>query len=177
MTPDGRLDEVLAWAQPSEPAQRLDEADHPVAAHPEDEGPVEEDHAGCAPLVDRLGEQRGDHRLVAPRLVHQFGGQAPIPSCKVDGALAERLPAELRETVDHDSRRFAAGVRVDDVNRRQVDAGERVAHSEPRGREAVDGDVRSLAVDDLADDPTGSRSQRETGHRMAGGDRDISPAR
>ena len=48
---DGRLDKVLARAQASEPAQCLDEADHPVAAHPEDEGAVEEDHARHAALV------------------------------------------------------------------------------------------------------------------------------
>ena len=118
---DRRLDEVLAGTDATEPVQRLDQPDHPVPAHPEHEGAVEEDHAGHAALVDGRGQQGADHRLVAPRLVDDRRRQTAVPPGRRRRcAPASVAPVQCGEAVEHDTGGFSAGVRVDDRDRQRA---------------------------------------------------------
>ena len=174
---DRRLDEVLAGPDPSEPVQRLDQPDHAVTAHAEHDRAVEEDHAGHAP--SSAGSVSS-----APTIASLPRGSSTIAvasrrwrAARSAARSASVVPRRGGKPSSDDPGRFAAGVRVDDVDRqRAVGQRDRVAHQN------LPGEKRSMAMsggsphDELGDDPAGSRPEREPGHPVAGGDRDVAPA-
>ena len=104
-------------AEAAQVLERPHHADQAVAAHPEGARVVEEDDAGRRPGLDRGRQQRAHDRVVPPRLADDGLAQ---PVLALAGGSARRSamvrPSRLRPALDHDARRLALGVRVDDLD-------------------------------------------------------------
>ena len=110
---DRRLDPVRPRPDLAQVGERHQQADRPVAAHPEVADVVEEDHPGGARRVGRLDQERPDHRVRPPRLVAD--GRPELIEPRAEGllALGQAARPEVRPPRDHHTRRLAARVRVD----------------------------------------------------------------
>ena len=124
-------------AQATEELQRAHDADEPMAAHAEVGAVVEEDDAGDRAGLHRRREQRADDGVVAARLTHDRAAKMVEPRAQIVAPLGHRGAGGLRPSVDHDARRLAFGVRVDDAHRARNVAWWRRHVSSSRGAHRV----------------------------------------
>jgi hypothetical protein len=87
-----------------------------VATHVQVPGIVEKDHPTSGVFRHRGAVQRTDQHIVAAWL--QQAGAAPVvvQLAQLIALLGHAAAIELREAIHYQAGRFAAGVRVDDVN-------------------------------------------------------------
>jgi hypothetical protein len=112
---DRSLDAMLAGADAPQVRERGHQADGAVTAHAEVAGVVEEQHAGDAGRIARLDEHRADDDIRAARLVHHRRAEAIMFRAKQLQALREIAAAEIRASIEDDSRGLTAGVGIDDA--------------------------------------------------------------
>src|SRR5262249_34011059 len=114
--PRRRVDADAARLQAAEKLERPDDANEAVAAHPERAGVVEEDHAGGGPGLDRRREERADDGFVAARLADDRTPKRAVLTHDRLAPLDHRGAGGLGPSFDHEARRLALGVRVDDLD-------------------------------------------------------------
>ncbi len=114
---DRRVDRVHAGAQPSQMCEGGDDADRAVAAHAEVADVVEEDHAAGAAGVLGWREQRAHEHVIAARLVDERTAPRVAFGAKARPPLGHRAASEVGAAADHQARRLAAGVRIDEAGR------------------------------------------------------------
>ncbi|MCY1532882.1 hypothetical protein D9M68_681780 [compost metagenome] len=110
------FDAVHARLDASQVRQRGHQPDGAVAAHAEVAAVVEKDDSGTGLRVHRLAEQGAHEHVAATGFEH--GGGAPVvePLGEQSPALGHVALAEVREPLDHQAGRLAAGVRVNDAD-------------------------------------------------------------
>ena len=109
---DGRVDLVNAGRDPPQMGQRRDDSDGAVAAHSQISGVVEENDARRAAFLVRLYQHRPDQDIRPARLAADPAPKRIEVLSKCFHAPGERSVAEVRASLDHGTRRLAAGMRV-----------------------------------------------------------------
>ena len=87
-----------------------------MAAHTEVSDVVEEDHAGGAVAIDGLAEECSDDDVGTAGFGYYGGTEVVVVAAKTLEAFGERAFAEVGGSGNHEARRLAAGVRIDDTN-------------------------------------------------------------
>ncbi len=96
--------------------QRGDQPDGAVAAHAQIAGVIEEDHPCAGVGVHWCAQQRTYQHIAAARLQHAGGPPGIVPFGQQLPALGHGARAEIRETLDHQTRGLTPGMRVDHFN-------------------------------------------------------------
>ena len=113
----GRVEPHRARPDAPEVLERAHDADRAVAAHPERSHVVEEDDTGDGAARDRRREQRPDERVVAARLEDCAAPEWAESPVELLAAGLHGRGLKLGPPADHDARRLALGVRIDDLDR------------------------------------------------------------
>ena len=97
-------------------SQRHDHTDGAVAAHTEKADVVEEDDAELTRLVVRLDQERPDGHVRAARLTDDGRAKLVVLLPEHLHPFRQRPAAQIRAALEHKPGRFAAGVRINDLD-------------------------------------------------------------
>lgn len=112
--PDGRVYSMRSGPKLSLVGQRRDEANRPVAAHPQVADIVEENHATDAARRMRLHNKPPHNHLRAARLVDRGAAKVVKVALKEGNTLRERATAQVGAAGDNQACGLAARVGVND---------------------------------------------------------------
>ena len=107
---------MLARLEAAQMRERDDQSHHAVSAHTEVADVVEEDDSRGASLAARFANQRADEQVRTTRLVDDGRTETIMLFAENFQTVGHAATAKIRSAANDDARRFAAGVRVDDLN-------------------------------------------------------------